>query len=261
MTRRLLLPLCLLSCTGEEKSPATSAVEVAPAGPVQPTALVPPPAQVQQALEQAGITADVQNIVGSRVIRATAESKDETAVRTGVLLAHVVLTVRTAPRAESQARLAAVRAGLVSLGVIGTAPLGSLDQLRAGLANDAVNESDRSIAMDHLSQIIVTQTYSAGPRTVPLLQAGGWLAGTQVVAAALLASGKIEAASLMKQPEVANYFLGFVQGEGQRADLPPVMAKVEATLRLLQALAEKSEISPEDVQQTQIMTGDLLSLL
>ncbi|HND34284.1 MAG TPA: hypothetical protein PLA94_29990 [Myxococcota bacterium] len=252
-----MLLLALLACSTQEPAPRPAA-PVLPV--VAPAVLVPPPAKVQESLQKAGIQADVQSIVGSKIIRPIGESNDETAVRTGVLLAQLVLTTRSAPRPESLARLTAVREGLSTLGA---APglVESLEQLAAGLGNDAINESDRAMELERIAKVIVEQGYKSGPRTVPLLQAGGWLAGSNVVASAVLSSGKIDAASLLKQPEVAAYFLGFVRSEGQKADLPPVMAKVEATLQLLQSLAERPTIGTEELQQVQTYTNDLLGLL
>lgn len=147
-----MLLLALIACSSQEKSPPPKAVVPV----VAPAVLVPPPAHVQESLKQAGIQADVQTIVGSKIIRPTAESKDETAVRTGVLLAQLVLTVRGAPRADSLARLAAVREGLSALGAAATL-LESLDRLADGLGNDAINEGDRSIELERLSKVIVEQ--------------------------------------------------------------------------------------------------------
>ncbi len=251
-----MLLLALLACSPEEKPPPPPVV----APVVAPAVLVPPPGKVQASLQQAGIQADVQTIVGSKIIRPTAESSDETAVRTGVLLAQVVLTIRSAPRADSSARLSAVREGLSALGAT-PALLESVDQLSRGLENDAINEADRSVELERLAKVIVEQGYTAGPRTVPLLQAGGWLAGSNVVAAAVLSSGKLEAGALLRQPEVATYFLSFVRREGEKTNLPPVMGKVESTLQLLQALAGKPTIGAEELQQVQQHTNDLLSLL
>lgn len=117
--------------------------------------------------------------------------------------------------------------------------------------------------LDHLSRVMVQQIrYEAGPRCIPLIQAGGWLAGANVVAGALEASGRSDVAtSLLKHPEVVSYFLSYVRSEGQNTNLPPVMGKVESALTTLQAIANKSVIGPEDVRQVYSTTGEVLSLL
>ncbi len=264
--------LSLLACSEEKAAPkAPPAPAVAPPAPppaavpapaANDAALVPSPGQVQKAMEDAGITADIQKLVKQGVLRSTAESKDEVAVRTGVLLSHLVLTAKTAPKADTLARLAAVKTGFVAMGAGSDIPR-TIDELTARLNNDAVNGADLVKELDDLARVLVPEvSYEAGPRMVPLIQAGAWLAGTNVVAGAIDASGKTEAATtLLRRPEVVAYFLKVVKTEGSSNVAASVLGKLEAALLKLQKVSGKPTLSKEDVQAVQTTTADVLALL
>lgn len=264
--------LSLLACSEEKPAPKPAPAPAPVAPPPAPppaapaandAALVPSPGQVQKAMEDAGITADIQALVKQGVIRTDAESKDEVAVRTGVLLSHLVLTAKTAPKADTLARLAAVKTGFVAMGAGNDIPR-TIDDLTARLNNDAINGADLVKELDDLARVLVPEvSYEAGPRCVPLIQAGGWLAGTHVVAGAISNSGKIDAATaLLRRPEVVAYFLKVVKSEGSGSTVGPgVLGKLETALLKLQEVSGKPTLSKEDVDAVYSTTGDVLGLL
>lgn len=266
-----LLFVTLIGCSEEPaapvKAPAPPAAKPAPkpepppAPKVDESALVPSPAQVAADLAAAGITADVEKLVKKGTIKATADSKDEVAVRTGVILAHLVLTAKTAPKAETLERLAAAKEGFTAMGAGGDLPR-TIDDLTTRLQNDAINSADLVVELDELSRVLVAEvSYEAGPRCIPLIKAGGWLAGTNVVAGAIDASGKTDsAAKLLKRPDVVQYFMKFTAAEGQTAP-PMVMTKLDASLKKLDTIAKKDPIAAADVKDVVSATGDVLSLL
>ncbi|HNH50693.1 MAG TPA: hypothetical protein PKY30_26905, partial [Myxococcota bacterium] len=128
--------------------------------------------------------------------------------------------------------------------------------------NDAVNGADLVKELDDLARVLVPEvSYEAGPRCVPLIQAGGWLAGTHVVAGAITNSGKIDAATtLLRRPEVVAYFLKVVKTEGGTVS-PGVLGKLEAALLKLQEVSGKPTLAKEDVDAVYSTTGDVLNLL
>jgi len=224
--------------------------------------LVPSPAQIQKALADAGISAKVEDLVKKDPIPLRAESKDELAVRLGVELADLVLTAKQAPKAETLTRLKKIEEGFALLGAgqdIGK----TIDDIMARLQNDAINSDDLVAEIDELSRVLVPEVrYEAGDRVVPLIQAGGWLAGSHYVAGAIVAAKKPEAADkLLKQPEVVDYFLKYVRTEGADKAAPMVITKLETSLTTLQGVAKKDKLTLEDVQAVYSTTGDVLALL
>ena len=271
----LVLVAMLAACAQEPAPPppAAPAAETKPAeaAPAEPAAaaekpsdevLVPSPAQIQKALADAGISAKVEDLVKKDPIPLRAESKDELAVRLGVELADLVLTAKQAPKAETLTRLKKIEEGFALLGAgqdIGK----TIDDISARLQNDAINSDDLVAEIDELSRVLVPEvSYEAGERVVPLIQAGGWLAGSHYVAGAIVAAKKPEAADkLLKQPEVVDYFLKYVRTEGADKAAPIVITKLETSLTTLQGVAKKDKLTLEDVQAVYSTTGDVLALL
>jgi hypothetical protein len=274
--RSTLVLVAMLAACGQEPPPpppAPPAAETKPAAPAPaaPVAaaekpadevLVPSPAQVQKALADAGISAKVEDLVKKDAIPLRAESKDELAVRLGVELADLVLTAKQAPKAETLTRLKKIEEGFALLGA-GSDIGKTIDDIMARLQNDAINSDDLVGEIDELSRVLVPEvTYEAGDRVVPLIQAGGWLAGSHYVAGAIVAAKKPEAADkLLKQPEVVDYFLKYVRTEGADKAAPMVITKLETSLTTLQGVAKKDKLTLEDVQAVYSTTGDVLALL
>jgi hypothetical protein len=275
--RSLVLVAMLAGCAQEPPPPppAPPAAETKPAEPAPPAApaaaateeanaavLVPSPFQVQQALKEAGISAKVEDLVKKDPIPLRAESKDELAVRVGVELADLVLTTKSAPKAETISRLKKIEEGFALLGA-GTDIGKKIDDIVARLQNDAINSDDLVGELDELSRVLVPEvSYEAGDRVVPLIQAGGWLAGSHYVAGAIVAAKKPEVADkFLKQPEVVDYFLKYIRTEGADKAAPMVISKLETSLVTLQGVAKKDKLTLEDVQAVYSTTGDVLALL
>jgi hypothetical protein len=260
----------LAGCGAEQPPPPPPVAETTPPPPPPPPpadkpaddVLVPSPAQVQKALADAGISAKVEDLVKKGAIPIKADSKDEIAVRLGVELADLVLTAKQAPKAETVTRLGTIKEGFTMLGA--GADIGkTIDDISARLQNDAINSDDLVAELDELSRVLVPEvTYEAGDRVVPLIQAGGWLAGSHYVAGAIVDAKKPEAAdTLLKQPKVVEYFLKYVRTEGTDKAPPMVLSKLETSLVTLEGVAKKDKLTLEDVQAVYSTTGDVLALL
>jgi hypothetical protein len=270
MRSTLVVLAALAGCAPEPPPQPPAAPFETPAPPPPPPAaerpaddvLVPSPAQVQKGLADAGISAKVEDLVKKDAIPLKADSKDEVAVRLGVELANLVLTAKQAAKADTLARLAKIKEGFALLGA--GADIGkTIDDISARLQNDAINSDDLVAELDELSRVLVPEVaYESGERVVPLIQAGGWLAGSHYVAGAIVAAKKPEAADqLLKQPQVVDYFLKYVRAEGAGKAAPMVITKLETSLTTLQSVATKEKLALEDVQAVYSTTGDVLALL
>ncbi len=224
--------------------------------------LVPSPSEMQNALKDAGIAQGLSALVPTRAPKMDVENKDVVAVRTGTVLAWALLTVKDAPTASLVERMGQVKAGMASLGA-GADIAATIDDITARLNNDSLSRDDLLTELDEMHGAIIPEIeYEAGPRSVPLIQAGSWLAGVNLIAATIVKEGKPEAGTkLLRQPEVADHFLEYVRAEGADKAPPEVMSQLEKTLITLKELAAKPELTLDDVKTVQAQTDGVLALL
>ena len=206
--RSVVLLSFLAGCGGEGTAPSKDATPPAPPtgspeaaekapdvkfdlatlqAEAKPAALVPSPVEMQKALAAAGITTRLATLVSARNIETVVPDKNASAVRTGVVLADLVLTVKDATTPQIVAQLGRVKQGLQALG--GSADLAAtIDDLSNRLTNDAISRDDLVKELDELRGVMVPAgSYEVGDNAVPLILAGSWVEGSHLVAAAMKA--------------------------------------------------------------------------
>ncbi len=273
----LLTALVMVACSGgETPEPTAPPAPVAPESDKGPTApglselqelaqniaLVPSPAEMQKALSSAGIEARLSEMVPDRQLKMDVPNKDQVAVRTGVVLADMLLTVRKADKDRLVAQFGQIKQGMGELGA-GSDIAATIDDIVGRVQNDAVSRDELVKELDELSGAMIPEIeYEAGDWAVPLIQAGSWLEGSNLVASALRASGTYDnATDLLKQPAVVSYFLKYVHTEGADKAPSQVVAQLETTLNTLAEICAKPTISEEDVVTIQTSTSSVLDLL
>jgi hypothetical protein len=280
----LITPLfatLLAGCGGEEpKAPPQAGnqntepinTEAAPPPPkldlaamqaeAQQVALVPSPAEMQRALEKAGIATGLSAMVPARNVKMDVQNKDVIAVRTGVVLADCLLTVKDAPKEKLVERLETVKTGLTALGA-GADLNATVDDLVARIKNDGVTRDDLVKELDEMHGAIIPEIkYEAGEQVVPLIQAGSWLAGSNLVSAAIAEANNVDAGTqLLRQPQVADYFLKYVQSQGEGKAPDAVIAQLDGTLKKLKEIAVKPALTLDDVKEVKSQTDAVLALL
>ena len=114
-----------------------------------------------------------------------------------------------------------------------------------------------------MSGVMVSELeYEAGEWVVPLIQAGSWLEGANLVSAAIVKEDKFDVAGqLLKQPRVVEYFLKYVEREGRSKAPDQVVTKLTEVLNSLKQIAEKPAMSAEDVKEINRSTSEVLSML
>jgi len=224
-------------------------------------ALTPSPAEMQAALAKAQITQNLADLVKKREVDMDTPNKDRVAVRTGVLVADVVLTIKTAEKDDLIARLQGIQKGMQQLGG-GSDIDNTLTDLISRIQNDAVSRDELVKDIDELAGVIIPEIeYEAGEKVVPLIQAGSWLEGANLVSSAVMTSGKYEAAdAMLKQPEVVKYFRQYVKIEGEKAP-DEVVAKLEQTLGQLEMITSGETLGEEEVKTINEQTDAVLALL
>ena len=225
-------------------------------------ALVPSPAEMEKALANAGIESKLGQMVKDRDITMEVENKDQIAVRTGVVLADLVLTVKEAPKEDILKRLDRLKVGFNKLGA-GADVQATIDELSTQVSNDAISREKLLQEMDELSGVMVPELeYEAGEWVVPLIHAGSWLEGAHLVSGALKAEGKYNAADgMLKQPAVVDYFIKYVNREGAEKAPDEVVNRLRETLNTLKEVAAKPTLAQEDVETIHSSTGAVLTML
>lgn len=225
-------------------------------------ALVPSPAEMEASLRHAGVDKALAEKVADRNIAMTVDNKDQLAVRTGVVLADLVLTVKESPKETMLKRLDRLAEGLEKLGA-GSDVQKEIASYKDQITNDAITRDDLVKEFDELSQVMVPELeYEAGEWIVPLIQAGSWLEGAHLVSGTLVEAGNFTPAdNLLRQPAVVDYFIEYVNHEGADKAPDEVVSKLKETLGTLKTVASKPTLAAADVQTVHDATGAVLSLL
>ncbi|MEC7987685.1 MAG: hypothetical protein VX278_21130, partial [Myxococcota bacterium] len=147
--------------------------------------LVPSPLKMKEEFKKKGLEANLSTYVQKKDFKMDITDKDQLALRAGVLLCDLVLTVETAPAADSIQNLEALKIGFNGLGAGGDIAA-TIDELIDTLKGENPNKGALLSDMDDLSQVMVPELkYEAGEWVVPLIQAGSWLEGANLVSAAI----------------------------------------------------------------------------
>lgn len=286
MSLRSLSLLSLLSlaaaCTGTPSTPPADPAEApaqpdstaaAPLGDLSPDTLkegadkkftlVPSPVETQGALESAGIDTRLATLIKQRDMDFTDQDIDDIAVRTGVVIADMLLTVKTASDEQLLAHLDHIKVGMKGLNG-GSDIDRTLDDLIERVKAKSVSRDELLKELDELSGAVIPELeFNGNQRVVPLIQAGSWLQGSNLVARATKDAGKPSAADgILKQPHVVDYFITYVTGEGKDKAPAAVTDKLESSLRTLKEIAERPDSLGESEIDTIIqVTEDVLALL
>lgn len=226
-------------------------------------ALVPSPVETEKALRKAGIDKKLSDLISNRELDLKNQNLDNAAVRTGVVIADMLLTVKTADKPTLESHLNKIRVGMKQLGGGDDIDV-TIQDLQERVKADAVNRDKLLHELDELSGAVIPELkFNGQERIVPLIQAGSWLEGANLVAKAVKNEPTTEAADiLLKQPAVVDYFIKYVRTTGKEKAPAPITAKLDASLSTLKVLAEKKEpFTPEDIDAVIAVTDDVLNLL
>ena len=277
LTLQLVLLAALTACDAPppEAPPAPTpppvVEEKAPVGPLsvgelaaaEPVALVPSPLEMQAALKRSGLLGPQGLLVKPRPLKAAGEDHDRLAVRTGVALADLLLIVQTAQTPELVGLLKEIRAGLVALGAKDDA-LSALDELTAQVQNEALTRDALVQELDALSGGTLPELEAQlGPRAVPLIRAGSWLEGANLVSSSIIAGGNYDTATdLLRHPGVVAWFQRYVEetpaGRPDQEQLVPILRE---SLKSLATATAAERLGEAEVRQIHQSTAAVLDLL
>jgi hypothetical protein len=276
--RAVLFSFALVACdAGREAAPPpkaeapTAAKTAGPAAPPAPVddhakyrALAPSPLGIQQQVADAGISGTLAKHVPATGFDMAQENADQDAIalRTGVLLAYAILEGPDTPKDAFLGRLRSIRTGMARL-TAEEGLLSTIDDFVKNVENDSSSRKDFITELDNIASMMVPENgWGPDDKSGPLLQAGGWLAGTHLVAKAIVEANDPKAANaLLHEKEVVAYFLQYVRSEGRDHGPDGIVGAVERTLVELEAIAAKETLTVEDAQQVVKVTDQLFALL
>ncbi len=272
----LTLAALLVGCGGEEPKPAEPAAPVAaaPAAPAtidltelkasaEGITLVPAPMEMQKALDKAKIADTLESLVQERKFNLDAQEPDVAAVRTGVVLADTLLTVKSAPPEKLVERMKSVQKGMTTLKA-GADINATIDSLIGDIQNLGGGSRDEIVKqLDEMHAAIIPEIeYEAGEQITPLIQAGSWLEGSNLLAAAILKANRPEVANdLLRQPAVCDYFLKYVDIAGKSKAPDEVVKQLKTTLEKLKEISSKPSLTVEDIEEVKKQTDTVLGML
>ncbi len=222
--------------------------------------LVPSPGEMQAALTGAGIETSLSTLVSGRELDMSATNRDKIAVRTGVVLADLLLTVKSATTEETVGRFGQLREGLVTLQAGSDLPR-EIDDLVERISNGALMGDHLVFELDQLRAAVIPELEYEADWVLPMIQAGAWLEGANLVAQAIKEGEPGIGNDLLRQPDVVDYFLQYVQTEGDGRAADVVLMTLTATLESLKAICSKDSLEPADIDTIQTSTQSVLELL
>jgi hypothetical protein len=218
---------------------------------------------MQAALASAGIDTQLATLVPTqRAFRAEADP-DRVAVRTGVVLADLLLTVKTSSNEQLLGQLETLRAGFAALGA-GQDIDATLTDVVGRVQGGALDRDALLKELDELSTVTVPELeFNGVGRIVPLIQAGSWLEGASLVAQAAKSKGDAAAASpLLKQPKVVEFFAKYAKEVAPGQVPSEVATALDATLGTLGGVANRPDaLVDADLDTVATTTSAVLALL
>ena len=261
-----------IACTGEpevekSKEVAKSFNKLDPtqlAGAVNKAELVPSPVEMQEKLAKSGLQAELGSLVTtSKDIKVVVSNdNDQTAIRTGVVMADLVLTVKTADKETVLRRLGKLKKGLNQLGAGGDIN-STIEDFENRVQNAEIKKSELLSEFDDMAGVMVPELeYEAGDWVVPLIQAGTWVEGANLVAKVMIKEGKYDGADqFFRQKEIVEYFISYVNREGKERTTEGIAQTLVDTLEQLKQIAGKPKLTEADVKEIEKLTSSVLALL
>jgi len=264
--------LLLAGCPPKEEAPAPE--ETTPAQKAAPpqtrtdlatvalnTSLVPSPTEVQEAMLHAGVGIRFDTLVQRRTMDLSAD-RETVALRTGIVLAQLVLTLNHSEKDVLLADLENLRLGLKTIGG-GDDVDATIGQIAEHVQADAVTRQELWVQVEEMREAAYGElAMEAGSQMVPLVQAGSWLEGTCLLSAAIIQSEEWgNAYNLLRQPDVVGYFLAQLKSADAEGVEFPMITLTRGTLEQIHDIAKKDALEEQDVRQVHDLANTLLNQL
>ena len=270
----MFLSLWFVACSGQEKASGEEEAQKAAEqsfkideksleNAVNKAALVPSPVDMQKKLVEAGLQTELSTLVSAdRDIEVVFDDNDQTAIRTGVVLADLVLTVQKSNKQQILKRLGKLKKGFAKLGA-GEDIQATIEDFENRVNANEIKKSELLGEFDDMASVMVPELeYEAGDWIVPLIQAGTWLEGANLVSKAMIKEEKYDSADkFFRQKEIVEYFISYVDRDGKEKAPSAVIETLQKILLSLKSIAAKPKIEADDVKEIEALTSKVLGLL
>ena len=221
---------------------------------------VPAPTEFQAALKASAPDVDIRKLVKDSGRTLEGKNTAVLALETGVRISNVLMSVHTRDKAAILVRMKSAREGLVAL----KAPEGvvkEVDRVIADYNSGSLTDDELGPVFDVLAERINDDLQRmTDSNTATLVQAGGWVQGAYLLSTALSSAGVTgEAAALLHQPTVLEYFLKFLKDSGPARAGDPQVTAVITEMEAMRLIAAKVELGPGDVKAVATHTGNILA--
>jgi hypothetical protein len=263
----------LIACSGNEVSKEETPKKEQPTAfkideksleaAVNKAELVPSPVEMQKKLAEAGLQTELSTLVPTeKNINVVVEDNDQTAIRTGVVLADLVLTVKVSNKEQILNRLGKLKKGFAKLGA-GDDIKATIEDFETRVSANEIKKSELLSEFDDMASVMVPELeYEAGDWIVPLIQAGTWLEGANLVSKAMLKEGKFDSANtFFREKEIVEYFISYVDRDGKDKAPSGVIKTLSQMLTEFKNIASKPRIVEADVKEIEKLTSKVLNLL
>jgi len=234
------------------------------ANAVDKAQLVPSPVEMQEKLAKSGLNAELGSLVTTPkdFMVVVGDDNDQTAIRTGIVMADLVLTVKSAGKETILLRLGKLKEGLDKLGA-GADIHSTIEDFEQRVQSAEINRRELLSEFDDMASVMVSELeYEAGDWVVPLIQAGTWLEGANLVSKAMIKEGKYDAADdFFRQKQIVEYFISYINREGKERTSEGVATTLVETLKELKQIAAKPKLSEADVKKIEKLTSSVFALL
>jgi hypothetical protein len=221
---------------------------------------VPAPTEFQAALKVSAPDVDIRKLVKDSDRPLDGKNEAVLALETGVRISTVLMSVHSKDKPAILKRMRDAREGLEAL----KAPASIIDQVKQVIADyegGTLTDDELGPAFDVLAERINDDLErKADPNTATLVKAGGWVQGANLLSTALSSANVTgEAAALLHQPTVLEYFLRFLKESGPGRAGDPQVAAVITEMDAMMAIASKVELSSDDVAAIAKHTSAILA--
>jgi hypothetical protein len=224
--------------------------------------LSPSPLETQKTVRTAGISTSLHEFVKVQKYNFEGNSREQAAIRVGVLLCDLIVSIDQASKEDIILRFSNIIEGMAVMKV-GDGLMSMVKDMHTQYTNDAMTKQEIVEGLDNIAAMSVPEEgFSKDDPTGPLLQAGAWLEGVNLVSKAILKDDKIEVANkLLRLEHVATYFLQYANGEGKEKATEQILNQMKTSLTYLKTLAKKEKIEKSDLEQAITETEKMLSFL
>lgn len=224
--------------------------------------LAPSPEETRLAVERAGITTVLSQLIPDRSLSLEEQDSDHTALRVGIILSDSILLIHELPKEGLVSNLHFIRDGFTQMGA-GAGLVETINEYAVRIENEAMTRDDLIIGLEQIASMSVPdEGFGKDDRSGPMLQAGAWTAGVALVSQAIIKEKRVDLSdTLLRHGPTADYFLSYVRSGGQSKAATPILNQLENSLILLKEIAEKDQILMDDVIKINTETTKLLGMI